>query len=145
MQLSFGCFPINVLYSFVNYKSLKPKLRLNHLEKMLAFKVVALQEALLTSRPQDYKKKHKPHINSRTVSHDIVFHSCIIMWLSVGKILRVHTLILRSLHLMHICCLLYLNKSEEMWIALHLPACEFKVVFLFPTVMLIRREALMEL
>lgn len=46
---------------------------------------------------------------------------------------------------MDLCCLLYLDKSEEMWVAIHLPPCELKVVFFFPTVMLIGREALMEL
>lgn len=48
-------------------------------------------------------------------------------------------------YVMFACCLLYLDVSEEMWTALHLPASELKIVFLFPTVMLVAREALMEL
>lgn len=51
------------------------------------------------------------------------------------------------LHVVHmdVCCLVYLDKSKEMWVALHLPACELKTVFFLPTVMKIGREALMEL
>lgn len=41
--------------------------------------------------------------------------------------------------------LLYLNISLEMWVVLHLPVCELKVVFLLPTVMFIGEETLMEL
>lgn len=40
---------------------------------------------------------------------------------------------------------LYLNISEEMWVALHLPARELEIVFLLPAVMLIGGETLMEL
>ncbi len=43
------------------------------------------------------------------------------------------------------CYVLYLDVCEEMQVALHLPACELKIVFLLPTVMLIGREALVEL
>lgn len=54
---------------------------------------------------------------------------------------------LTTVHVVHmdVCCLVYLDKSKEMWVALHLPACELKTVFFLPTVMKIGREALMEL
>lgn len=39
----------------------------------------------------------------------------------------------------------YLDVGEEMWVTLHVPACKLKVVFLFPTVQPIWREALVEL
>lgn len=40
---------------------------------------------------------------------------------------------------------LYLDKSEEMQVALHLSACELKIVFLLPAVMMVDRETLVEL
>lgn len=41
--------------------------------------------------------------------------------------------------------LLYLNISLEMWVVLHLPVCELKIVFLLPTVMFIANKTLMKL
>lgn len=39
----------------------------------------------------------------------------------------------------------YLDKSKELRVVLHLPACELETVFFLPTVVLIGREKLMEL
>lgn len=41
--------------------------------------------------------------------------------------------------------LLYLNISMKMWVVLHLPACELKIVFFHPTVMFIAKETLVKL
>lgn len=39
----------------------------------------------------------------------------------------------------------HLDEGVEVWVALHLPACELQVVLLLPTVVLIGEEALREL
>lgn len=110
--------------------------------------------------PTKLWKHHKPHsatINNRTVSHYIEFHSGALngnngvseVSVYVRELSSSHArvFVFRAVHAvrMDVCCLLYLDVSEEMQVALHLPACELKIVFLLPTVMLIGREALMEL
>lgn len=42
-------------------------------------------------------------------------------------------------------CLVYLDKSKELRVVLHLPARELETVFFLPTVVFIGREKLMEL
>lgn len=42
-------------------------------------------------------------------------------------------------------CFVYLDKSEELRVVLHLPACELETLFFLPTVVLIGGEKLMEL
>lgn len=42
-------------------------------------------------------------------------------------------------------CFVYLHKSKELRVVLHLPACELETVFFLPTVVLIGGEKLMEL
>lgn len=42
-------------------------------------------------------------------------------------------------------CFVYLDKSKELRVVLHLPACELETLFFLPTVVLIGGEKLMEL
>lgn len=147
--------PINVLTSIVwTGNPLKLLLSLSHLEKTLVWQVVSHQEAVLTARLQG-DESITNHTMPALITEQLVItmNSIEVHWMVMTEFVLVlqctcvkfhrHTLACLCSRLCKLC--MYLDESEEMLVALHLPACELKIVFLLPTVMLIGREALMEL
>ncbi len=143
--------PRNVSISVLRTRNLsKPSLESESLEEDVSVKSGCPSGSGDDRSPTRIWKHHKPHCATINNSHYNEFQWTTWMVIIGFVLVTVYAYVHVKFHpqrpesVMHMPAA-YLDKREEMWVALHLPACELKIVFLLPTVMLIARKALMEL